>query len=96
MHFENMPWRIFRITMTAQERRDQLTKLIEEIGSLKKARQARNPSLARHIYYDTNLKWLCKDCPYAETCEKIRNDVDSNIGNGNGESPFHNSGDVHT
>jgi CRISPR/Cas system-associated exonuclease Cas4 (RecB family) len=86
LHFENRPFRIFRITMTTQQRKEQLGKLVEEIKSLKVALQDRDPSLARSVYSDTNLRWLCKDCPYAQVCEKIRN----------GKNPFHKSGGTYT
>ena len=72
MHFENKPFRIFKITMTESERKDQLVKLVSESKSLEVAKKAKDPSLANHVYFDRELNWLCKDCPYAEKCQKMR------------------------
>jgi len=72
MHFGDSPWRQFKVTMTEQQRKDQLEKLVREIGSLRNAMKANDPSLARGVYLDKDLKWLCEDCPYVKECEKIR------------------------
>jgi hypothetical protein len=29
------------------------------------------PSIARHVYYDRELNWLCKGCPYAQKCKQM-------------------------
>lgn len=72
MHFGTNPWRKFKVTMTEQERHSQLEKLVRETRSLQKAIQAKDPSLARGVYSDSEMNWLCKECPYAKECEKIR------------------------
>jgi hypothetical protein len=72
MHFEEAPYRSFRITMNAQERMHQRLKLVKEINSLKKAMEAGNPSLARSVDKDPSLNWLCKDCPYLMKCQEIQ------------------------
>lgn len=72
MHFESSPFRQFRVTMNEQQRVEQLEKLVKETRSLQNARKAKDPSLARHVYSDTELNWLCRECPYAKECEKIR------------------------
>ena len=72
MHFDETPFRTFRITMSAQERMNQRLKLVREINSLKKAMEAENPSLARSVDKDPSLKWLCTDCPYLTDCQKIQ------------------------
>jgi hypothetical protein len=63
MNFEDKPWRIFKVTMNKQERKEQLSKLVTETESLRAAKKTKDPSLARHVYYDKNLSWLCKSCP---------------------------------
>jgi CRISPR/Cas system-associated exonuclease Cas4 (RecB family) len=72
MHFGNSPWRRFRVTMTEQQRKDQLEKLVREMISLQNAMRAKDPSIARGIYLDNDLNWLCKECPYAKECETMR------------------------
>jgi hypothetical protein len=72
MNFEKKPWRIFKVIMTEEERKEQLSKLVNETESLQAAKKMKDPSLARHIYYDKNVSWLCKDCPYSKECEKMR------------------------
>lgn len=71
MHFGNTPFRSFKITMSAQERKNQLDKLVEEADSLKRALEARDPSLAKPVYDNPSLNWLCNDCPYQGNCKRI-------------------------
>ena|SRR5436309_2127497 len=72
LHFGDNPWRLFKVTMTEQQRTDQLEKLVREIGSMQTAMKAKDPSLARGVYSDTEMMWLCKECPYAKECETMR------------------------
>lgn len=72
MHFGNTPFRAFKITMNTQERKYQLDKLVKEAASLKKALVARDPSLAKPVYNNPSLKWLCNDCPYQVNCKSIQ------------------------
>jgi CRISPR/Cas system-associated exonuclease Cas4 (RecB family) len=72
MHFGNAPFKTFKIAMTAQERKDQLDKLVDEADSLKRAMDARDPSLAKPVYDDPKLNWLCRDCPYQVDCKRIQ------------------------
>jgi CRISPR/Cas system-associated exonuclease Cas4 (RecB family) len=72
MHFGNAPFKTFKITMTAQERKEQLDKLVDEADSLKRAMEARDPSLARPVYNDPKLNWLCKECPYQVNCKRMQ------------------------
>jgi CRISPR/Cas system-associated exonuclease Cas4 (RecB family) len=71
-HFGNTPFRTFKITMTPLERKEQLDNLVDEADSLKRAIEARDPSLAKPVYDDPKLNWLCKDCPYQVNCKRIR------------------------
>jgi CRISPR/Cas system-associated exonuclease Cas4 (RecB family) len=72
MHFGETPFKAFRITMNAQERRDQRKKLVTEINSLKRAMESGEPSMARSVEKDPTLNWLCKDCPYLADCKGIQ------------------------
>lgn len=72
MHFGNTPFKAFMIRMNGQERKDQRDKLVEEINSLKRAMEARDPALARSVDKDPSLNWLCRDCPYLTDCKKIQ------------------------
>ena len=72
MHFGNTPFKAFRITMNAQERKNQLDKLVKEASSLKIAMEARDPSLAKPVIDDSALNWLCRDCPYQVNCKRIQ------------------------
>ena len=71
LHFGNTPFKAFKITMTAQERRDQLDKLVEEANSLKRAMEARDPS-SKPVINDPALNWLCRDCPYQVSCKRMQ------------------------
>jgi CRISPR/Cas system-associated exonuclease Cas4 (RecB family) len=71
MHFGETPLKAFRITMNAQEREDQRDKLVNEVKSLKRAMEGGDPSLARSVSQDPDLKWMCKDCPYYIECKRI-------------------------
>lgn len=72
MHFEETPFKAFRITMNANERKEQRDKLVREINSLKKAMEAVDPSIARCVSEVPDLNWLCNDCPYLTDCKRIQ------------------------
>jgi CRISPR/Cas system-associated exonuclease Cas4 (RecB family) len=72
MHFGNTPFRTFKITMTVQERKQQLDKLVKEATSLNRAMEARDPSLAKPVINDPALNWLCKGCQYQVNCKRIQ------------------------
>ncbi len=72
LHFGSSPWRIFKVTMTEEERKGQLEKLVRETRSLQDALKANDPSLARGVYSDKELNWLCGDCTYVKKCEEMR------------------------
>jgi hypothetical protein len=72
MHFEDEPFKIFRFSMTDREQYRQLQKLVQEIISLDAALKLKDPSRARHIFFDKELNWLCRDCPYAIKCKEMR------------------------
>jgi hypothetical protein len=72
LHFGETPFKTFKITMNAQERINQRIKLVEEVDSLKRAKEARDPSLARSVSEDLDLNWLCKDCPYSIECKRMQ------------------------
>lgn len=72
MHFGDSPWKTFKVTMTEQERQIQLEKLVREITSLQNAIKVKDPSLARGVHLDEDLRWLCNDCPYIVECKKMR------------------------
>lgn len=64
-------WNKFIIKMDGWERKERLGKLVEEMTNMKAAIKAEDPSMARAIY-NTDLKWLCFDCPYLKQCESMR------------------------
>jgi CRISPR/Cas system-associated exonuclease Cas4 (RecB family) len=63
---------VFPIYMTNKERMDQLEKLEHESEVLRKAIDSKDPSLARGIYNDPDMSWMCNKCPYLEKCISIR------------------------
>jgi CRISPR/Cas system-associated exonuclease Cas4 (RecB family) len=73
LHFGSTPFRAFKISMNTQERKYQLDKLVEETTSLKKALEARDPSLAKPVYDNPSLNWLCRECPYQVNCKRMQN-----------------------
>jgi CRISPR/Cas system-associated exonuclease Cas4 (RecB family) len=72
MQFGGSPWRQFKITMNENQRNEQLKKLVREVTSLQRAIKEEDPSLARDVYSDKELNWLCRECPYATECERMR------------------------
>lgn len=77
LQFGTNPFVSFEITMTEKERENQLCKLKEEIESLQAAISMKDPGLARGVYSDKGMNWLCKDCPYLKECELIQNATSS-------------------
>jgi hypothetical protein len=69
LQFESNPFVSFEISMTEEQRLDQLKKLTEEFNSLQQAVKLKDPSIARGVYSDGSMNWLCKDCPYLKKCE---------------------------
>jgi CRISPR/Cas system-associated exonuclease Cas4 (RecB family) len=69
--FEHNPFVSFEISMTEIERYNQLRKLSNEINSIRQAISVKDPSIARGVFLDNAMKWLCKDCPYFKNCELI-------------------------
>jgi hypothetical protein len=72
MNFGDDPFKQFQVKMTEKEISDQLNKLKAEMNSLELAQLNRDPSLARHVYFDSELNWLCKECPYSLKCSEMR------------------------
>lgn len=72
MHFEDEPFKIFRFSMSELEQERQLQKLMQEIISLDTAFKLKDPSRARHIFFNKELNWLCGGCPYAIKCKQMR------------------------
>jgi PD-(D/E)XK nuclease superfamily len=63
---------VFPIYMTAEERKTQLEKLESEAKSVLNAINVSDPSLVKGIYDDSDINWMCKQCPYLEKCKSIR------------------------
>jgi hypothetical protein len=41
-----------------------------------RAREAKDPSIARRVFFGRDLNWLCGNCPYALKCAEIRDKED--------------------
>lgn len=61
----------FEVVMTEEERRKQLNKLESEACRMQKAMVSEDPSIARSVYNDKEMNWLCKNCPYKEKCRVL-------------------------
>ncbi len=72
LKYGDNPFLSFEITMTENEKVRQLTKLKEEITSLQRAIELKDPAQARGVYLDKQMMWLCRDCPYLLRCERIQ------------------------
>lgn len=66
----------FPIYMTEQERLEMREEMKKQAKSLQKAIDAGDPSLVNGIYNDSDMKFMCKTCPYFEKCRSTR---DNNI-----------------
>ena len=64
-------WKKFKITMTQTEIHEQRHKLVNEMKSIKFALKSKDASLARAIWRDESLNWLCKNCPFINECKEI-------------------------
>jgi hypothetical protein len=71
MHFGETPFRAFKISMNAKERKHQRDKLVREVDSLKRATEAGSPALVSSVRKNPALNWMCSDCPYAGKCEQM-------------------------
>lgn len=71
-HKGEKPLKQFPVYMKKWERLAQLAKLSSEMESLKNAVDKKDPSLARAIYDDKELNWLCWTCPFKTECEGMR------------------------
>lgn len=71
LNYGNDPFRIFKVTMSEKQRMEQLAKLTGEMRTLQAAISSNDPSVARGVYSDPELNWLCRECPYAEDCERM-------------------------
>src|SRR5215469_4478183 len=71
----------FEYFMTEEQKKRQLMKLDENASSFLTAKNSRDPGLAKHVFLDGNLKWLCHRldkkngahiwCPYFLQCATI-------------------------
>jgi hypothetical protein len=74
----NEPIKQFNYHMTKNERQQQLKNLEDKATSFLNARNKKDPYLAKYVFFDNQLKWLChrndrkrgKDimCPYYWDC----------------------------
>jgi CRISPR/Cas system-associated exonuclease Cas4 (RecB family) len=62
----------FQIHMTEEQRKMQLEKLESEAKSIGNAMDAHDPSVAKAIYQDAEMEWMCNRCPYLEKCIAVR------------------------
>ena len=65
-------YRSFPIYMNAEQRRLVLEEIQSEAHSLKNAIDTRDPSLAKGIYLDREINWICNKCPYSQKCQSMR------------------------
>jgi CRISPR/Cas system-associated exonuclease Cas4 (RecB family) len=70
-------YRSFPIYMNAEQRRRVLEELKSEARFLQKAIDARDPLLAKGIYDDRDINWMCNKCPYSQKCQSIRNTTEA-------------------
>src|SRR5688572_10887289 len=71
MNYENNPWVEFEHKMTKKQREKVLDQLKMDATILKIGLAQKDASLVRHIFYDNELNWKCRYCPYKEPCEKM-------------------------
>lgn len=62
----------FSLHMNSDQRREQLTKLESQADLLHKAIEERDPSIAKCIYDDDDLNWMCYKCQYLQRCKEMR------------------------
>jgi CRISPR/Cas system-associated exonuclease Cas4 (RecB family) len=62
----------FQIHMTEEQRKKQLEKLESNAKSLQDAINAQDPSIAKTIYEDDEMRWMCNKCPYLQECISLR------------------------
>jgi hypothetical protein len=93
----NEPLKQFNYHMTKNERQEQLKKLEDKATSFLNATNKKEPYLAKYVFFDKQLKWLChrnnrktgKDimCPYYWDCfamiKRERDESEDSIGTSN-------------
>lgn len=64
----------FDYLMTEEQKKRQLMKLEEDATSFLNAKNSKDPRIAKHVFFDGNLNWLCHKkknnewCPYYWKC----------------------------
>jgi CRISPR/Cas system-associated exonuclease Cas4 (RecB family) len=71
LHFKDRPFAEFVHTMTADERQKERDWLMLEYHYLKLALMQKKPALARHVMYDHDYNFQCRNCPYLNKCQDI-------------------------
>jgi DNA-binding protein Fis len=71
LHFKDQPFAEFVISMTADERQKERDWLNLEYHYLKLALMQKKPALARHVMYDADYNFQCRNCPYLAKCQDI-------------------------
>ena len=82
MNYEENPFVEFEHKMTEEQRQEVLDKLQMDATILKIGLAQKDASLVRHIFYDNELNWKCRYCPYKKPCEEMRIKVNAEKFNG--------------
>ena len=72
LNYEENPFVEFEHKMTQEQRQAIVLQLRQDATQLKSGIMNIDPSLVRHIAYDTTLNWKCRYCPYLKPCEAFR------------------------
>jgi len=72
LNYEENPFVEFEHKMTQEQRQAIVLQLRQDATQLKAGIMNIDPSLVRHIAYDTTLNWKCRYCPYLKPCEAFR------------------------
>lgn len=70
LHFEDEPFKEFEITMGEDEAAAKMESLFRDKALFAEAEKQKNPMIARGVFRDTGLNWLCRDCPMKAKCEQ--------------------------
>ena len=72
LNYEENPFVEFEHKMTQEQRQAIVLQLRQDATQLKAGIMNIDPSIVRHIAYDTTLNWKCRYCPYLKACEGFR------------------------
>lgn len=66
---DDNPFRAFDVTITDEYREQTRARLVKETGDIEDAVELSDPTLARHVRFDSRYNWKCNYCSHKTGCD---------------------------